>query len=100
MAQRCHITRHQRPAIISPVRRRYRHRIRHDNVTSIPSRRHRPVKRIKHILRLLRNALPALRFTLLRLANRSGLAGLQGADVERLHGRSRIGERGAIGAVR
>ena len=100
MVERCHITSHQRPTIINLVGRRYRHRIRHDNVTSIPSRRHRPVKRIKHILCLLCNALPALRFTLLRLANRVRLAGLQGADIERLHGRNCIGERGAIGAIR
>lgn len=51
-------------------------------------------------MRLLCNALPALRFTLLRLANRVRLAGLQGADIERLHGRNCISKRGAIGAVR
>lgn len=74
-------------------------RIRDNDASSIPPRRHRPAERIKQVLRLLGDALAAARLALLQLRDGVGLAGLERTDVERVQGRVSVCEGGPVGRV-
>lgn len=74
------------------VRRRDGHGVRHDDTSFIPSRGHGAAEGVEESLGFSGDALSATGLALVGLCYGIGLAGLQGADVQRMDGGLGVGE--------
>lgn len=93
------ITRDQRTTVINVIRRRNRHSVRNNDASLIPSRRHGAAEGVEESLGFSSHALSATGLVLVGLRNSGGLAGLQGAGIQRVDSGESIGEGGAVGGV-